>query len=368
MYTGQPLDRFARQIMDRAERREDYLAPATSLQVEARDGDVVATMDTDRGALAVVPNSIAHQQLAGYTPLPKTYYDVCREQHPELLARELNTWLADKPKPRLFRTLRNDGGAHTLDAFLSDRYRPLDYAALAEQVLPVVADLDVEILGCEVTDRRLYIKAVDKRIQRDIPAGRKMGDGTHTIFRTNSPAIVISNSDVGMGALSVETSIYDHVCTNMAIFSQRSLRKYHVGGILGNAGDSVAALLSDDTRKKTDEAVWLQVRDIVGAAFDEAKFEAEIERIAATVDDKIDGDINKTISNVAKRFALTEGTGNNLLKHLIEGGELNRFGVYNAVTRTAEDQGDMDAATDLERIGGKILDLTPSEWKELVAA
>lgn len=92
-----------------------------------------------------------------------------------------------------------------------------------------------------------------------------MGDGSHVFFDTVSPAIVISNSEVGGGALSIETGVYTEVCTNLAMIGT-NLRKYHTGARAA-VSDEVYALLTDDTKRATDTAVWKQVRDLVKSAF-----------------------------------------------------------------------------------------------------
>jgi len=73
------------------------------------------------------------------------------EKHPDVLASTVNALFQREPDQRMIRTL--DGRVR---AFLSDRYRPLDNDELAEVVFPTLANLDVEILSCEITERRLY--------------------------------------------------------------------------------------------------------------------------------------------------------------------------------------------------------------------
>ena len=40
------------------------------------------------------------------------------------------------------------------------------------------------IVSSEITERRLYIKAIDRKVERDVPTGRKMGDGSHVFSKT----------------------------------------------------------------------------------------------------------------------------------------------------------------------------------------
>lgn len=367
MKNGRTLTELAAEILRQSELRKDYVADTRALAAVVTDAEepevrlqVAAT--GDNAGLDLGINPLAHEQLAGALEIPRTYYRRMQAEDPHLLATNVNTWLARDPKRRMLRTL--DGN---LRAYLSDRYRPLDNLELAEAVLPVLQDMNLDVLSCEVTERRLYLKFVDKRIAMDIPTGRRMGDGSHVFFDTVSPAGILSNSEVGCGALSLEVGIWTKVCTNLAIASQRSLRKYHVGG-RAELGEEVFAMLSDDTRKKTDAATWGQVRDVLVAAFDKARFEALANDVAQTAQDKIEGDPIKVVEVVSKQLGITEGERPSILRHLVAGGDLTRYGLHAAITRSAEDVPDYDRATELERAGGLLVELPRNAWNVLANA
>jgi hypothetical protein len=356
MKTGKTLTELAQEIERRREAKRDFVVPTTSLRM--MDGH----NNLQFGTNIVGVTDLAHAQIASHLSIPKPYYDRMRKEQPALLADNVNTWFAEQPATRMVRTL--DGKAR---AFLSDRYRPLENEDLAEAVLPVLMELDLVMLSCEITERKLYLKAVDRRIERDIPKGAKLGDGSHHIFDTLSPAITISNSEVGAGSLSVQTSVWTKQCTNMATFAERSVRKNHVGG-RHEISEGFEALLSDETRRVSDQAIWMQVRDVVRGSFDRARFDALVDKVAGMTTDKIEGDPIKVIDLASKRFGFVEAERTSVLRHLIEGGDLSRYGLFNAVTRTAEDLPDYDRATDFEKLGGEIVELSRTEWKELALA
>jgi hypothetical protein len=358
MKLGKSLVELAQEIERRSNAKKDFVVPTDKLVAQPQDKDVALAF----GDQNVIANDLAHGQIAQHVGIPKQYYDRMRAESPELLANNINTWFQKYPAPRMVRTL--DGKAR---AFLSDRFRPLENEDLAEAVLPVLSDLKVQIMSCEITDRRLYIKVVDERIQRDIPSGKKMGDGTHTFFDTVSPAMVISNSEVGQGMLAVQTSLWTKVCTNMAIFGEKSIKKHHIGGKHELGGEEFYKLLSDETRRVSDQALWMQVRDVVKGAFDEARFVSLTKELSGMAAQKIDDPI-KVVELASKKFGVNETEKASVLKHLIEGGDLSRYGLFNAVTRTAEDLEDYDRATEFERMGGQIVELPRSEWAELAMA
>lgn len=379
---GRSLQDLAREIERRAEAKRDFIAPAQKLAVEVIDpakDTLTKLLPTDavqstkpypvltiagRGD-AFPLQEVAHGQLAEFAGIPMAYYRRMLTEEPQLMAANVNTWLrAMGPKARrMVRTL--DGQARAL---LSDGYRPLDNEDLANAVLPVLMDQELMIVSCEVTERRLYIKAIDSRIERDVPTGKKMGDGSHVFFDTCSPAITISNSEVGHGSLSIETGVYTKACTNLAMFGA-AMRKYHAGK-RAELSDEVFALLTDDTRRATDKAIWMQCRDLVKAAFDQAKFDALLQRLGTAAQDVIPAEeVSDVIEVVGKRFSFTEGERKGVLARLIEGGDLTRYGLHAAVTRHAQETDlTYDRATELERVGGDIIDLPPQDWKRLVAA
>jgi len=76
----------------------------------------------------------------------------------------------------------------------------------------------------------------------------------------------------------------------------------------------------------------------------------------------------KAVERLARQHSFAEATRNDVLKHLIEGGDLSMWGLANAVTRTAEDQDGYDDATRLETLGGRLLTLPKTEHRQLLAA
>lgn len=365
MKRGRDIREFAQEIYRQQQAKKDFVASTQSASVVVGDeGKVTLKLEDAEAVTAEVAVSpVAHTQIREHTNIPAIYYDRIRKDAPDLYAQNVNHWFAHKPINRMFRTL--DG---KLRAFLSDRfYTGLENADLAEAALPAISDLNVEIISCDITDQRLYIKAVDKRINLDIPYGHKLGDGSHKFFDTCSPAIIISNSEVGLGRLKVETAIWTNLCTNLAISKGRSLSRHHVGGKHEMLGEGVYELLSNETRKKTDEATFMAVGDVIRGAFDQAKFAALIDKVKIMADQPI-ADPIKVVELSARRFSLNDGEKKSVLAHLINGGDLSRYGLFNAITRTAEDVESYDRAYDLERLGGEIIELPPSEWKEITEA
>jgi hypothetical protein len=359
MKTGKSLVDLATEIQRRAENKKDLVTSTKNLEMTGeahlRIGD----------ELQFDVNGIAHDQIGTHLEIPSKYYDKMLRDAPTLLASNVNAWFSKYPAPRMIRTL--DGTAR---AFLSDKFAPdMENEDLADAVLPVLMDMNLAIMSCEVTDRRLYIKAVDKKVERELAkTGARFGDGGHTIVRVNSPAITISNSEVGMGALSIQGGVYDQFCSNLASFGERSMRRAHVGQKHTIAEGNLYAMLSDKSKRLNNAALWSTVQDVVRGVFDRAKFDSLCDKIEGTQADKIDGDVVKVVEMTQRKIGLLESEGKSMLKHLIEGGDLSRFGLYNAVTRMSQDVESYDRATELERIGAQVIDLPKADWKILAEA
>lgn len=121
------------------------------------------------------------------------------------------------------------------------------------------------------------------------------------------------------------------------------------------------------TRRADDRAFFLKVRDIIRGTFSQELFNGVVEQMKTANERDIKGKLDDVVEEVAHNYSLTEAEQDGILKHLIKGGNLTQWGLVNAITRTATDQESYDRATDLERLGGQVLELPKSEWEEISA-
>jgi len=355
MKQGRSTDDLVREIMRQAETKHDYIADTRRIEITPR-GETVEMVVDGKDTFGI--KDLAHRQIGEHVKIPAVYYDKMRTEDPDLLATNINRWFKKYPAKQMIRTL--DGNDR---AFLSDKFRTLDNLDLAEAVLPPLQERGVLLVSGEVTDTRFYLKFVDKRIERDLKPGVILGRG-HDHFETCSPALTISNSEVGKGSLAVLVSILIGGGSNLIALSEKSVRKYHVGA-RHDIGEEVYALLSNTTKKLNDAALWATLRDVVGAAFDEAAFEATVAKLQDAKNDVIDADPTKVIEVVSKRYGFGEAERGSILKHYCQTGDFSRFGIQSAITRTAEDLDNYDTASEFEQIGGKVIELKKDEWKRL---
>jgi len=82
----------------------------------------------------------------------------------------------------------------------------------------------------------------------------------------------------------------------------------------------------------------------------------------------IKGDPTKVVEVFGKKVGLNEGERGGLLKHLVGSGEMTRYGLQWAVTRLAGDVESYDRASELERLGGQVIELAANDWERISMA
>lgn len=363
MKEGKTLEEMAKELTRQKAAKRDFIAPTAELEVVATRAESLPAPAPHEGenehsyALRINGHGsfgiadTAHEQLAQRLGIPQKYYERMKVTAPMLLEQNANYWFKKQPENRLVRTL--DGNAR---AFLSNRYRPLDNAELAEAVLPTLVDSGCKVESSELTERRFYIKAVTEKLTFEVRKGDVVQAG-----------LVISNSEIGLGSVKVEPLIFRLVCSNGMISADASLRKYHVGRG-GDAGDLAEEFFRDETRQADDRAFWLKVRDVVSGAFRRDVFERIVKRLKLATELAIEADPVKVVEVVQQKFQLADPERSGILTHLIKGGDLTQYGLVNAITRTSQDVKDYDRATDLERFGGQVLELPKSDWQAIAKA
>lgn len=345
------ISQLAAELERRANSKQDYVVPTNHLSMSSSGNLHFPTGDGLVGSKPL--NDIAHDQVAGRLDIPVKYYNRMRRESPQLLADNVNHWFKKgEPESRMIRTL--DGNVR---AFLSDLYQRIENEEIAATVLPILLETEgVKIESCAVTETRMYIKAVFSRIQGEVSKGDIVQAG-----------ISISNSEVGHGMVKIEPLIYRLVCLNGMIIPDSRFAARHVGGRIEQS-EGVYEMLSNEALEADDRAITLKVRDVVRGSFDEVRFQNHLAQMRDAREDKIEGSPVEAIKVLSKKHSLSEFESGSVLRHLIEGSDISRWGVLNAVTRTAQDVESYDRATELEQLGGKILNLPRPAWRELAIA
>lgn len=343
------LPQFAQEIMDRAERKEDFIHSTRDMGM-SEDGQTLY-LNANDGGREFKLQDLAHEQIGAWAGIPRGYYRKCQQDDTELLKTNVEAWFRKYGKPRMVRTL--DGHAR---AFLSDTFLRLDDQPFAEKVLPVVHDYPQhEIVSCAIEPERTYIKFVCKDLQRDVAVGDPVQFG-----------IAFSNSEVGRGYLKGQLLIYRLVCLNGMTSTDDVFNGLHRGA--RHTRYDTGEIYQLDTLKADGEATLLKLRDFARHLLTERRIDEVTDKLTGMTQQKI-GKPVETVAKLAKSKGLTEGEQTSVLEHLIKGGDLSLWGLTNAITASAQDDNlTYTRASELEALGGSMLTLNRFEYRQLADA
>ena len=193
MKQGKTLEQLGAELQRQRNSRADFIANTRQLQFKTENNESRIIFKSGNKTLVFGINQLTHQQIASRLGIPLKYYQRMQAEAPALLDENVNNWLEQAPARRMLRAM--DGN---IRAFLQDRYRRLDNLELCAAVLPIIHEMKgVIIESCEVTEAHLYLKVVNKKMKTEVTVGDVVQAG-----------FVISNSEVGLGHLTVEPMIF----------------------------------------------------------------------------------------------------------------------------------------------------------------
>ena len=355
MKQGGTLQEVLTEIKRQEQAKRDFIAPAQSFRMDD-DGRTFCVTHRNTGETENFGTTdLFHRQIGSTLNIPAKYYDMMRFQKPELLASNVNAWFDDRDQSYMVRSM-DYGNGRIARALLSDRYRRIDNLEVASAVLPLFAGKEgMEIISTAVTESKMYLKILNKRIEAEVVPGDYVQAG-----------VVISNSEVGLGAVSVQPLVYRLICSNGAIANDFGERRAHVGRSAKALEDSFD-IYSDETIIAEDKAFMLKIKDVALAAFEEARFTQIVGRLRESTQAKITGRVQDVIELTGKTYGLNQPEQDSVLNYLIQGGDLSLYGLSNAITRASQDIESYDRATSLESIGWQVATMPAKQWKEVNA-
>lgn len=369
MKAGLTVQELATRVAANVNLRRDYIVNTSAMHYSAStDGQISIAIEQPKEPDAVkgpadielLPTQLMIDQVGARLEIPRKYFKRMQADAPDLLVRNLEHWSWAKPESRMIRTFvgQDDTGFDVGRAYLSDRYKRLENEHVLAQIVPQLAQVPgISIQDCQITDSRMYIKAVTPRIQGEI----KKGDAVQA-------GVIISNSEVGGGALNISPLVFRLVCLNGMILPDQRFRAFHIGR-RAEESDGVYEMLTDETRQADDHAILLKARDVANAIFNQDYFNKLLEPMRAAAEDKLETKRpDKAVEVLASQVGLNEQEQMDVLMHLIQGGDLTRWGIANAVTRAAQDVVSFDRSVALESLGGNLMNLDRKDWKEISSA
>lgn len=347
---GMSMDEFEARIDREAAAAKDYVAPCEKLKVEYDDGQYRLEV---KGVGNFGMTQMFHKQLATRANTPLKFYDRAKS-YPDEFVPLLNKLIQEEwGGDALVRTM--DGNARAL---LSDSYSIFDNLQLVKAVIPAVRELgDFQVKSASVSEIKMFLKLVFPNTRTEVAVGDVVEAG-----------IMISNSEVGAGAAAVSKFMNRLICMNGAVINDAKFSKRHLGRALMGDGAEARQLFQSDTIAASHRAMHLQIRDMVIDVGNPKSFEVVVQNIREAASGEKLVNPERTVRMLASTYDLTEEENGHVMRHLIEGADITRWGMVNAVTAAAKDVTTYDRATELETFGGSLLGLSSKEWSNFATA
>lgn len=344
MQKGRSLVELAQEVERQRTTKRDFKVQSDAIELwPGADGGLGMSLGSDSFAL----RPTFHEHMSEHTKIPKPYYDRMLAEAPDLLAHNANHWLRAKPTRNLVRTL--DGAGR---GFLSDRFRTIDHSDMLEAVLPALPS-GIDVVSSQVTDRRLYLQVTTARLTGEVRVGEVVQGG-----------VSVKNSEIGYGRVIVEGFLYVLRCRN-GMVSAEGFKRAHLGRRMEGFAEGVEEYFRDSTQRLSDAALFAQLRDTVAGLLTDESFTRSLAPLREAAGVRIEADPVKVVEVTTKRLGMNDTERSSVLRHLVEGGDLTKWGLANAVTRLAHDVESYDRAVEIEQFGSRIVELPKSEWQEI---
>ncbi len=354
-------------LRDQQARKADFVAPATSIRAEGARLVVEGTapvLGPDGVTMTTgtyTPTDVCDQGVADKLGIPAAYLRRMREHKPGLYDANVNAWLDGDDRRFLLRCLRpaSGEGPGAARAFLSDGYKIIDNLDVLLAVLDGVrqAGAPVQVDGCDLTERRMYVRVVCEQVRVLAPA---LLAGYRSPFTGASGAdnpvvfagFAITNSETGCGAFTLTPRLVVQVCRNGLTLTRDAMRAVH----LGERMEEGMVTWSDNTRDKTLALITAKTTDAVAAYLDPGYVQRALAAIEKDAGRPV-ADPQEAIRTVSQRLRFTDAQQHDILAHFIRGGDVTAGGVMHAVTSAAQAQADADTAHEMESAALRALDI-----------
>jgi len=323
----------------------DYVADPRKIRIKQLDDENWSLMlETPDGIKILEPTTWAKSQTINKTELPKKYHDTLVEKgHINEAVDHLNMWIGEEKKPFQVRTVGNQ-----YRALVSQSYNPVDNYGLfittanavkAANMMRTPDQKPVMYYKAQVSDANLYLHFIDEGREWDLGKGD-----------TYKPMIIIKNSEVGDGALSVTAGLWRSMCANLQLHGVIS-RKIHHGEKLEEG------FYSPDTRLKQAELWNGIVRDAMNAGIaSDVLYEEILSGLRETKDIDVDDPI-ETVKLIKKAEKLSDSEEQAIIKAMMGDTTVlaedknTLFNVVNGITQAAKTAG-IENGIKLQEIAG----------------
>ena len=74
------------------------------------------------------------------------------------------------------------------------------------------------------------------------------------------------------------------------------------------------------------------------------------------------------VAELGQAYPMVQGERDSILMNLIRHGDYSKWGMVNAITERANEHPSYDRAVELQALGGRVLELKPSDWRDMATA
>ena len=347
MKKGLTIDRLASEVTRQQEAKRDFVLDTRDLRFNAMSGSLNVMIEQPNGETESfgITND-AHNQIGTYLGINQKYYQKMMAYEPGLLAVNVNQWFqrTEKPfnaEPRMVRVL--DGN---MRAFLSNRYQRIDNFDLLMALMPVFQQFPgLQFESNSLSEREMFLKVFWPGNQKEVKKGDIIQAGC-----------VIRNSETGFASTSVKPMSLRLWCMNGATHDEYGAKKVHRGKRI-DVNETSYELFTDETLAMSDKAFIMQIRDLVKSTLQGVWLDTVVRQMQEAQGIPVE-DPKTAVQELGKRFLFSEEEQELTLEHffrdLAHNGQ-TQYGLFNAVTRMAQDVESYERATELEEIGGQVL-------------
>jgi len=298
------------------------------------------------------PIGVFHNQIAEKLGIPKRYYDKMNTtEHLPILDENVSYWLKQEKTSYLLRTfIDKEEKSGVVRSLLSDRFRVIDNYDILLAILAAVKEtglnIEIDTNGCDITDKRMYIRFICPEIEIKAPEllkNYRKPDGDGSKNDSIISGFVITNSEVGFGTLSISPRAKVLVCSNGLISTKEKFSQVHLGGKMEQYSE---IKWSENTKQKNLELIISQVKDYI-IRFASAEFLGE--SIAKYIEKNKELEYpSDAVSNFCNSLNISEEKQRDILSFFMKGGDSTSFGLSSAITYYAQAKADADEQYDLE--------------------
>ena len=199
----------------------------------------------------------------------------------------------------------------------------------------------------------MYIKVVNPALEAEVAPGDVVQAG-----------LVISNSEVGLGSVSIQPLIYRVRSQTGMFVNDAATKRNHVGRT--NFAEIHFQLNSTENTTLDDHAFLQTIQTSVRNSADMPRFQSVVEMMRRSRTMQMDTrNIPGVVKQVGRDFGITESEQAGVLQHLLTNDDMTQYGLANAVTQHSQDVDSYDRATDLEGIGYNIMAMPQNQWNRI---